>query len=185
MCAQVIREMGARSGRLIPHGMEEKLARACLPGSMAVRLGEYEAVARKKNKTTLFLSNLQQRPAFSKNITSYVPTLLCQSFLYNSALDRPMARGEYFLVMGMPADAAWRHLSPVAELLAQESETGMGIIKPGLSDRESRLLCGNGMHVPCVGSVLLWILATLSRAVQAAEDPTRRAIVRGPLESDV
>ena len=168
---QELRDRAARYGRVMSEQSEcGSLSSVVLPGPQQVRLAQYKRLIGKGGNSELaFLCNLQQRPSFMKAVTRHMPTLLCNSLIYNTKLDRPTFSVEYFASMGVPTSMEDSDISSVARPLHSDSESHR------LSTSDARLLCGNGMHVAAVGGVFLWALSAVEQL------PTQASI----MESDV
>jgi len=76
-----------------------------------------------------------------------------------------MVTREYFDVMGVPLSGP---PSRVAGILAAESTNP-------LSDDVARVFCGNGMHVPSVGAVCVFALASVGLRAVGSQQPSHLA----------
>ena len=85
--------------------------------SRLLRASEFRKVAEDRGLVgDVFLCNVAQRHSFSAAVTAYVPTLLCQSVIFNLNLNEPASVSEYCRFMGIPA--AESGVTTVASLLA-------------------------------------------------------------------
>lgn len=92
--------------------------------------------------------DLTQRLAYAKGTTTAIGCLLTNSCWYSHGAKRPLAPAEQIQLMGVPVfpsvaeRAGWA--CPWATLLL------------GLPHADARRLAGNGLHVACVGAMLMW-----------------------------
>ena len=98
-------------------------------------------------------------------LSDLVPTLMTSSSIYrlsagsgSSGIGRPATVAEYLAIQCVPV------LLPEGHPLAEFSD-GSKQIKHflGLTLAEARRLTGNGMNLAQVGSIILFVLATISR----------------------
>jgi hypothetical protein len=146
-------EVARAAGRVLEVGCASSFGDPSryLSGSSQVRLLQYKLRVLRESESAEgdppFLCNLQNRASFSDAVTSYMPTLMCRSLLFNIKLNRLMVSEELYSAIGVPMLA---DVSPIS---------GLRMEPEGLSFCHARLLCGSGMHVPSVAAVLLWVLA--------------------------
>ena len=150
-------QLAAKRGRATPLPSSELDSdldwEQVLPGSLAVRLKGYQALARSSERwqaSPTAIVNLRQDPSTFASIMEDVPTLLRQTsslFLMrsNARSLRPLLPDEALAVMGWPI---WGPgpcaISPVLNKL---------------SDRQKNSLAGNGMNITVSGVLQLWCLA--------------------------
>ena len=135
-----------------PDGSEWPMRQLLREGSHE-RLLAYEKACRKQRRARKFIVNLCQNFAFSKGIGEIVPALLTStSLLWDMQAERPFTPEEYLVIQGIPVSAPGRDSASrfSIETLALTGE---------LAPDQVRHLCGNGMHLAAVGSVLLFALA--------------------------
>jgi len=172
---EVVESMASKVGRCLVRPVDGRIgsaAREFLSGVHGVRLSRFEAIAEQRGtKGFEFLTNLQNRPTFHQQITAYVPTLMCSSFIFNSNLNRPMFRDELFLSMGMPVNSQqFERCASIFPLCSSADAS------TSLSENDARLLCGNGMHVPSVGTVLFWLLSSATRQTPELDDQSDQPV---------
>jgi hypothetical protein len=94
-----------------------------------------------------YIVDLDQNPPFSHG-SSLVPTLVTHGKLYSFVRDELMVPANHFAVMGHPI---WPGLD---EGLYDCAFADM-ILNGSVSEPNIKHLAGNGMHVTCVGSVVM------------------------------
>ena len=139
-----------------------------IDAGMAVRSGEavrsfgYQRLAESKGlvedgvwNCPVALVNLAQASSHIKQVdTANAPALMTRSILFDLVRQRMLVDEEYWLIQGYAPPrllhSRLEHLFPAREL--------------HLSSKQARHLAGNGMHLTCVGSMILAALAFTERA---------------------
>ena len=102
------------------------------------------------------IANISQDPCERPQVSKWVPTLLRDSHYVllrgqgcGRGSEKSMLGDEAFLSMGWPVHA---------QASDKEMPCAIDAILPSLSEAQKRSLAGNGMSVPVIGSVLLFVL---------------------------
>lgn len=119
------------------------------------RLEAYERLCRKTFRRPVFIVNLSQTPTWSNTLSELAPALLTKtSTLWSMTASRLLLPCEHLLVQGVPLlqeGRAWQNRFAVEKLCMNGKLTGQDLT----------LLAGNGMNLSAIGSVILFVLATV------------------------
>ena len=104
--------------------------------------------------------NLAQRPGFNAAISTFAPTQLRKSILYDLVTQQEVLPVLYFLMHGVPLPGVSNAVScPFPGILIQDATGGW---ECDMCDSVVKGLVGNSFHMAAVGAMIMFMLAVIS-----------------------